>query len=81
MKDTSLKLFVDYPYAFNQPEGPEAHQCWINFLDKVEYEGHSHDKAAELDRILDIQYNAAITNHGLRFKYETDLLMFVLRFS
>jgi hypothetical protein len=81
MKDTTLKLFVAYPHSINQLYEQQVHRCWSNFLDNVEYEGHSHDKAAAVDRILDIQYNAAITNLGLRFKYESDLLMFVLRFS
>lgn len=81
MKDISLKLCVDYPYAFNRQHVPQANRCWSNFLDNVEYSGHSHDKAAAVDHILDTMYNAAITISGLRFKSEADRLMFILRFS
>jgi hypothetical protein len=81
MKDISLKLFVDYPYTINQQDVQQDNRCLCNFLDNVEYEGHTHNKQAEVDRILDIQYNAIRTTRGLRFKHETDLLMFVLRFS
>jgi hypothetical protein len=81
MKDTSLKLFVDYPYAFNQRDVMQDNRCWRNFLDNVEYSGHTHNKQAEVDRILDTEYNAVRTTGGLRFKSGPDLLMFVLRFS
>jgi hypothetical protein len=80
MKDTSLKLFVDYPHSINQLYEQQVHRCWRNFLDNLEYKPHTN-KEAELDHILDTKYNAAITNSGLRFKSESDLLMFVLRFS
>jgi hypothetical protein len=79
MKDTSLKLFVDYPYSIPQQHVQQVHRCWSNFLDSVEYEPHT--KESELDHVLDTLYNAAITNSGLRFKHESDLLMFVLRWS
>jgi hypothetical protein len=81
MKDTTLKLFVDYPYTIKQQDVQQDNRCWRNFLDNVEYEGHTHNKQAAVDRILDIQYNAVRTTRGLRFKHESDLLMFVLRFS
>ena len=81
MKDISLKLYVDYPHSFNQRDVMQDNRSWCNFLDNVPYEGHTHDKQAEVDRILDIQYNAVRTTSGLRFKHETDLLMFLLRFS
>jgi hypothetical protein len=81
MKDTSLKLFVDYPHAINQKDVMQDNRCWRNFLDNVPYEGLTYDKTAAVDRILDIQYNAVRTTSGLRFKHESDLLMFLLRFS
>lgn len=81
MKDISLKLYVEYPYSFNQRDVMQDNRCWSNFLDNVPYEGHTHDKQAAVDHILDIQYNAVITTLGLRFKHESDLLMFLLRFS
>jgi hypothetical protein len=79
MKETSLKLFVDYPYSIPQQHVQQIQQCWSNFLDNLEYKPHA--KVAELDNILDTDYNAAITISGLRFKSEADLLMFILRFS
>ena len=79
MKDTSLKLFVDYPYAIPQQHVQQIQRCWSNFLDDLEYKPHA--LVAELDHILDNKYNAAITNLGLRFRTEADLLMFILRFS
>ena len=81
MKDISLKLYVDYPYSINQRDVMQENQCWRNFLDNVPYEGLTYDKTAAVDRILDIQYNAVRTTSGLRFKSESDLLMFLLRFS
>jgi hypothetical protein len=81
MKDISLKLFVDYPHAINQQDVMQDNRCWRNFLDNVPYEGLTYDKTAAVDRILNIQYNAVRTTSGLRFKHESDLLMFVLRFS
>ena len=81
MKDTSLKLYADYPYSINQQGVQQDHQSWCNFLDNVEYEGHTHDKQAAVDRILDTEHNAVRTTLGLRFKHESDLLMFLLRFS
>ena len=79
MKDTSLKLFVDYPYSIPQQHVQQIQLCWSNFLDNVEYKPHT--PVAELDRILDTMYNAVRTVGGLRFKSEADLLMFILRFS
>ena len=81
VKDTSLKLFVDYPHSINQKDVMQDNRCWCNFLDNVPYEGHTHDKQAEVDRVLDTEYNAVRTTRGLRFKHESDLLMFVLRWS
>ena len=74
MKDTSLKLFVEYPYAF-QPDRFIGNGTWHRFLASAEY------TSALVDHILDTQYNAVRTALGLRFKHESDLLMFVLRFS
>ena len=81
MKDISLKLFVDYPHSFDQKDVMQDNRCWRNFLDNVPYEGLTYDKTAAVDRILDNEYNAVRTTHGLRFKSESDLLMFLLRFS
>jgi hypothetical protein len=81
MKYISLKLFVDYPYSFNQRDVMQDNRCWRNFLDNVPYEGLTYDKTAAVDRILDTEYNAVRTTLGLRFKHESDLLMFLLRFS
>ena len=81
MKDISLKLYVDYPHSINQQDVMQDNRCWSNFLDNVPYEGLTYDKTAAVDRILDIQYNAVRTTHGLRFKSESDRLMFLLRFS
>ena len=81
MKDISLKLFVDYPYSFDQRDVMQDNRCWRNFLDNVPYEGLTYDKTAAVDRILDTEYNAVRTTSGLRFKSESDLLMFLLRFS
>ena len=81
MKDISLQLFVDYPYSINQKDVMQDNRCLCNFLDNVPYEGLTHNKQAEVDRILDTEYNAIRTTRGLRFKHESDLLMFLLRFS
>jgi len=81
MKDISLKLFVEYPYSINQRDVMQYNRYWRNFLDNVPYEGLTYDKTEAVDRILDIQYNAVRTTSGLRFKHESDLLMFLLRFS
>ena len=81
MKDTSLKLFVDYPHAINQKDVQQDNRCLCNFLDSVPYEGLTHNKQAAVDRILDTEYNAVRTTRGLRFKHEADRLMFLLRFS
>ena len=81
MKDISLQLFVDYPYSINKKDVMQDNRCLCNFLDNVPYEGLTHNKQAEVDRILDTEYNAIRTTRGLRFKHESDLLMFLLRFS
>lgn len=81
MKDISLKLFVDYPHSINQRGVMPDNRCWRNFLDNVPYEGLTYEKMAAVDRILDTEYNAVRTTHGIRFKSESDLLMFLLRFS
>ena len=80
MKDISLQLFVDYPHSINQKDVQQDNRCLCNFLDNVPYEGLTHNKQAEVDRILDTEYNAIRTTRGLRFKHESDLLMFLLRF-
>jgi hypothetical protein len=76
-----LDLYNEYPHVLNQQDVQQDHRSWCNFLDNVEYEGHTHDKQAAVDRILDTEYNAIRTTRGLRLKSEADLLMFVLRFS
>lgn len=79
MKDISLKLFADYPYAFNQRDVQQDNRCWCNFLSssKNDISAWKHG----VDHILDTEYNAIRTTGGLRFKYESDRLMFILRFS
>jgi len=79
MKDISLKLYVDYPHAIDHMRNDLYPGLWRNFLISVEYDPSLW--VTRIDNILDIQYNAVRIRSGIRFKYEPDLLMFLLRFS